>query len=217
MDGVMTLNPEIVDSVFATHANLFVMPLKNVLNVLLRAMPQERMKRLEELVTLVSQRQRLESMSMDMNGEPAERVQGSGFTRIPPPLGMQEIKALAELHGLSAAEIKEWSSLRIILNSFGWLGRRVGDYSVPESSIIFAVFRAEEGTPERNQLGLVGRSGMVPFRGTRLEQKWGKFWQTRFLQAISATMAENRADFEKLLRGIDDRADEEVGNSMAAS
>lgn len=71
-------------------------------------------------------------------------------------------------------------------------------------------------TKDSNELGLVGRPGMVALRGSRLESRWGKHWQSRFVQALSATMSENRADFERLMKGIEDEPADDGGIPSAA-
>jgi hypothetical protein len=132
------------------------------------------------------------------------------------PFSHQESKQLAELHGLSTSDIKSWSSIRIMLNSYGWLGRRVGEHTVPESSIVFAAFLMAERSSETNDLGLIGRSGMVPIRGTRLEEKWGDFWQSRFVMAQNASMAETKDNYERLMKGLSDPKEDEL-NSMTSA
>jgi hypothetical protein len=103
---------------------------------------------------------------------------------------------------LNPAEIREWSSLRNILASFGWLARRVGDYTVPESSIIFSVFKAPANYPGANALNLVGKIGLVPLRGSKFREVWGGDWDRRFQNFQRATMSESQEDFERVLKGI---------------
>jgi hypothetical protein len=80
----------------------------------------------------------------------------------------------------------------------------VGDYSVPTTSIIFAVFKADRPLAHMNTLGLLGRPGMVPVRGSKLIDRWGRNWSARFTYVKKATMAETQDDYEKLLKGIED-------------
>jgi len=45
---------------------------------------------------------------------------------------------------------------------------------------------------------------MVPLRGSKLVDRWGRNWSTRFAYVRKATMAESQEDYEKLLKGIED-------------
>jgi hypothetical protein len=208
LDGAMALDPEVVDDVYASPTNLFFMPVPKVLALMRKVIEHGTLRRLEELVARVSQKQRLEIMSLDFATEGSERGIVSS-ERIFTPLAHREIKALAAEHNMTAADIRDWSTLRIILNSFGWLGRRVGDYTVPESSIITVVFRVDPGMPGANEFSRLGKRGMVAFRGTRLEAKWGTFWHTRFLPVLGVTMAETAEDYSQLMKGIEKELEDE--------
>jgi hypothetical protein len=165
-----------------------------------------------ELLELVSNRQRLKAVEVaKREGEVSDHV---SFDRIFPPLRNAEVAELIKLHNLSESEVRDWSALRIVLTSYGWLARRVGDYTVPESSIIFAVFKSREPLAGANSLGLVGTSGMVPFRGAKLEARWGSSWSSRFTYADKATMAESTEDYEKLMKGIEEKLEEEAAGAI---
>lgn len=204
-DCAMTMSPDVMEGTYATQSNLFFMPLGKVMNLVRRITTPELLRRFEELVQVVSQKQKLQSMSLDAGTDGGQDRGGvPNYTRIFPPLNSAEIKSLAELHQVSAEDLKIWSTFRVMLNFYGWLGRRVGDYTVPESSVIFAILHFDVGAAGANDLGLIGKSEMIPFRGTKLEARWGKSWQSRFVQAYRATMSETREDFDKLMRGIND-------------
>jgi len=200
-DGVMTSSPDTTDGVYATQGNLFLMPLSKVVKLTRQCIPSKLLSRLSVLVAAVSQQQRLKALAVEASSEDSLRGGIPAYARVFPPLSEQEIKALAQSYQIPTDVIRDWGSLRIILNQFGWLARRVGDYSVPESSIIFAVMNSDGANINANELGLIGVAGMVPLRGTRFEEKWGKTWQSRFTQVLSATMAESRDEFDKLMRG----------------
>lgn len=214
--AVMTLQPEAVEEVYATPFNMLFMPLPKIMKIVRSVLEAGQLKRLEELVGIVSQQQRLRVMSLDFSTE-SDRQHGRNPHRVFPPLGYAEIKRLSELHRVPLEDVRDWSAARAIF-SFGWLGRRVGDYSVPESSLIFSVFKTQPGSGQGNSLGLLGHPGMVALRASRLEAKWGRLWQSRFTAVESATMAETREDFERLLEGQRDlRELEEESGSAAAS
>ena len=212
--GVMAIDPAAVEDVYATNTGLFLVPVAKLVRLLHQVIPQEMLTRMEELVTAVSQMQRIQAMSADFAADPSaagEKNELPAYQRIFGPLTTHEIKHFAELHGLSPRDVRDWSTLRIVLNSYGWLARRVGNSAVPEASIVFAVLKSVPGADSPR----IGFSGMVPFRGTKLQDKWGRFWHSRFTLVESAAMAESKEDFDKLLSGIEEKFDDE-GNVIGA-
>jgi hypothetical protein len=223
MDGAMALDPEVVDDTYATPSQTLFMPVQKVLALARKVIEHGTLRRLEELVARVSQKQRLESMSLDFsddgiptNGH-AERGVLMQSDRIFPPLAHREIKTLSTDHGLTAADVRDWSSVRIVLNNFGWLARRVGDYSVPDHSLVSMVFNVDPSMPGANEFGRIGKHGLVALRGTRLEKRWGKFWPSRFISVQGGIMAETSFDFENLLKGIERKVDEDEAGISAAN
>jgi hypothetical protein len=215
INGVMAMRPEFVEGVFANSNNLILMPLQHLIKTLCEVTGDLELKRLEELVSAVHQRQKIATMSMDMSGE-THNPSLFSYERIFAPFSEQELLDLGALHGITPENLRFWSTLRVVLNGFSWLGRRVGDYTVPDSSVIFAVVKLPLGVPGGNSLGLIGKPGMVALRATRLEERWGKMWRSRFLEIDSATMAENQIDFERAMAGIKDRAEEELEKELQA-
>lgn len=199
-DRSVLVSPALTSVSYVTPYGLLLVPFTQLLDVVKHTLPISQQHRLHELATLVSQRQAQQMAK-------AEASEGGlpTFDRVLPPLTDSEIASLAELHGLEPDALRAWSALRLILNGYSWLGRRVGDYTVPDSSIIFAVFKCETSTPEVNALGLLGKTGMVPLRGGKLLDRLGPSWSARFIAVNGATMAETQEDFEKLMRGIKDR------------
>lgn len=212
----MALDAETVDDAFASRSNMLFLPIKKVLASMREVVDPAARKRLEELVAAVSQRQKLDAMSREFalgGSDPNDAPKN--YERILPPLSFTEQKSLASIHGLTMDEIRDWSAFRVILESFSWLGRRVGDYTVPANSVIFCVFKVAEGVRGRNEHGLAGMPGMVALRGSRLEERWGKFWSSRFTQADDAKMAETREDFDRLMQGLKDSEPEENDSNPA--
>jgi hypothetical protein len=197
---------------YATHGNMFLMPLKTVLGLLRLSVDESARKRIEELMTSVSNKQRLQVMSRDVGGdESGDGATLPAYERAVAPLSHQEMKMLMELHRIDLEEAREWSSLRLVLNSFGWLARRVGDSTVPESSVVLAVLHLGVGAPGANALGLLGERGLVPIRASHVESMWGRSWRHRLPLVERVRMAEDLEDFEKLLKGIDEREEELSG------
>ena len=85
-----------------------------------------------------------------------------------------------------------------------------GDYTVPESSIIFAILNGSTSNIEKNHLGLVGQGGVVPLRGTRLAERLGRNWADEFSSTQSANMAETKEQFERLMQGIQDDLQDDI-------
>lgn len=212
LDASSALSPEIAGASYSTASGLLFVPLSKVIELLKRSVSEAEIHRMGELLELVSNRQRLKAVEVaKREGEVSDHV---SFDRIFPPLRNAEVAELIKLHNLSESEVRDWSALRIVLTSYGWLARRVGDYTVPESSIIFAVFKSREPLAGANSLGLVGTSGMVPFRGAKLEARWGSSWSSRFTYADKATMAESTEDYEKLMKGIEEKLEEEAAGAI---
>jgi hypothetical protein len=201
LDKIMVGDKEMLEGTYATMGNLFLFPFSTIYKLTKQTLTQKSAKRLEELAKLAAQKQKLKVIHTDNLVDVAEKNRVPAHSKVFEPLSEKEIKTLSDTYKIPFQSLKEWSSLRIVLNNFGWLARRVGDYSVPESSLIFAVMHTDIGTPGANELGLIGAPGMVPLRATQLEERWGKTWQTRTTQVLTSTMAENKEDFEKLMRG----------------
>ncbi len=211
LDAIMTGAPEVIGGMYATHGNLFFMPLRTVLILMRKIVSRPILQRLEELVNHVSQKQKLQTLSFEQVHEDGGAHPLMTHERCVTPFSLLEIKQIAERHGLMESEVREWSALRVVLSSFGWIARRVGDYSVPPCSVIFTVFKVEPLLFGSNEVGMLGKPAMVPFRGTRLAQKWGKNWQVRFAQVDRVTMAEDAQDFGKKLEGFEEEIVDEEG------
>ena len=211
-EGASALNPEITDHVFATPQRLIFMPVSRVIRIFRGILRPGELEQLESLVTVVSQEQ-ARRVAARLRPEEGDDERGAlpSYERIFPPFSSQQINELAQLHNISPQEIKDWSSLRVVLNSYGWLGRRVSDRSVPESSVVFSISNVGNDFPGANSIGLLGNSGVVPLRSTRLEERWGKLWATRFMQVGPTRMAESTKDFERLLTGVEDEVEKEPG------
>jgi hypothetical protein len=206
-DSSVVVSPEMAQSSYATPSNLLFLPLSRVLAILRKALDSAEIRRIEQLGAVVSSRQKVTQLARDAGDESA--LEHPAFERVFPPLAEEEMATLARIHALNPNDVRDWSALRIVLSSYGWLARRVGDYTVPDSSLIFAVFQADASLDGVNSLGFLGKLGMVPFRGSKLHERWGRNWANRFLFVNGATMAETTEDFEKLLKGIKDTAPED--------
>ena len=192
--------PDLSTTAFTTMSDLFFLPMSSIVALLRKTVEPQELTRIAELSSIVGikQKYRIEKAQKSEDGGGATLI----YDRVFAPITDSESKKLAELHSLNPAEISEWSSLRNILASFGWLARRVGDYTVPETSVIFSVFKTPSGYPGANPLNLIGKTGLVPLRGSKFQEAWGNDWDRRFQCFQKATMSESREDFERVLKGI---------------
>ncbi len=199
-DRCLLVSPTLTSVSYVTPHGLLFVPFAPLMEVLMRSVKTLNVERLHSLAASVSSRQQriLQKAESSEGGLPT-------FDRVLPPLTDAEVSSLTQLHGLERSAVQAWSALRLILNGYSWLGRRVGDYTVPDSSIIFAVFSGERSMPGLNALGLLGKTGMIPLRGGKLLDRLGPSWSSRFISVSGATMAETQDDFEKLMQGIKDR------------
>ena len=211
----ISIVPDLTTTCFATMSDLFFIPLPSIVALLRRTVEPQQLSRIAHLSSVVGvkQKQRIERAQAQDEGAGTTLI----YDRVFAPITESETAHLATLHGLDARDIAEWSSLRNILASFGWLARRVGDYTVPESSIIFSVFKTPANYPGANALNLIGKSGLVPLRGSKFREIWGGDWDRRFQNFQRATMSESREDFEKVLKGIKEEVVEELVTAPPAS
>ncbi len=210
-DSDALITPEVVAESYSTPTDLLFLPVPRVVALLRRVVMPEtiaRMRQLLEKVRLKQQEQRLRVQ--DSESGPIEQLSFDRLHAAPP---QDELTTIATTHGMTPHDLSDWLALKIVLSSYGWLASRVGDYSVPETSTIFAVFRPEHSLQGANSLGLLGRPGMVPVRGSKLTPRWGRQWTSRFVYVRKVTMAETQDDYEKLLQGIED-IDEPPEDSM---
>ncbi len=200
LKSIHTGDKRVIDGIIATEANVLFVPLKTVLSMFKRVCDKETSAVLQRVVEKVSERQKGRQASQASGDD--EYVSLPDYERIPAPFSEEEIRELSELHGLSAARLQEWSYVRIVLYSYGWLARRVGDSTVPESYLVFSAVKVEAEVEGQNELGIRGSQSMVALRATKLIEQWGSQWQSRFVQGRNAAIASTREDFEKLLQGI---------------
>lgn len=196
------LTPEISAHSYSTSTELLFLPVVRVVTLLRKVVPSARISRMHYLLERVRTKQQLQRLhTPDSDTGPIEQL---SFDRVDTPPSEEELLTIAQLHGMRRDDLSDWLALKVVLSSYGWLASRVGDYSVPETSTIFAVFKPENQLEGTNSLGLLGKSGMVPVRGSKLAPRWGRQWANRFVYVRKVTMAETVEDYEKLLQGIED-------------
>lgn len=206
---------ELCDGAYATQSNLALFPLPTLLRTLRAVIAPEIRARLEVLLQAVSQRQRVEALALDQ-GADAQVVSRAVREQVVAPLSHQESKELVAEHqqAFTLEDVRDWSSFRVVLQMFGWLARRVGDYTVPPSSVILVAVKPEERTAECNTLGLVARRGMVPLRVTRIADQLGKQWYFALERAMSARMAVSEEQLARFMSGARDEVPSEDGDGI---
>jgi len=169
--------------------------------------------RLHELAAIVNSELAEKEQLANANGEEQKSYLGAHDT-ILPAFGDDEVRMLVAQYRLPESDVRDWGVLRLALYHFGWLGRRVSERTVPNSSIVFVALKADSRSQE-----LTGLEGVVPLRASRCREHWGKQWAARFIQVEWARIAESRRDYERLLSGEitdvipneeDAEADEEI-------
>ncbi len=137
-DDLMISSPDKLQEII-THSTMMYLPFKRVIGYFRKTLDAKRLKRLHELAIRVSDRQQLaiaEGLATGVQKVP-------DYLRIFAPISESEISKIAKMHALNTQDLKDWSALRLVLNYYSWLGRRVGDSTVPDSSIILAWWRLE--------------------------------------------------------------------------
>jgi len=188
----------------AGRNELLFIPVSLLVNEWRKFLEPGALSKLREALTYVASSQVRQLASRSVDEAESGATSQLSFELITRPLSDSEIGKLAGEHGISEADITDWVSLRYVLSSFGWLAKRVGDYSVPETYMTFAVFSAKPELPASNQWGFLGLPGMVAIRGTNMREQWGTNWQVRYKNFDRVTIADRREDYDKLSRGIED-------------
>jgi hypothetical protein len=189
-----------LEGLFVGPSEVLYVPLSKLLSALREIVPPDWIERIGELVGLVSQKQRLQVMSADLSTDQQGDARSiPAYQRILPPLTLVERRELASTFKLSEEDVRDWCRLRVVLNSYSWLARRVGNRSVPESSVIFCVFVTQNPEYPPNARGRSGAAAMVPLRGMRLESRIGRNWASRFPEALTVRLAETRPEYQQLL------------------
>lgn len=180
-----------------THNSMMYIPFQKVMSYFRKTVDSARLKRLHDLAAVISERQQLaiaEGIATGINKVP-------DYLRIFSPLSQLEIDNLCKLHNLKAEDVKDWSALRLVLNYYSWLGRRVGDNKVPDNSIIILAARRQRYDTELPTLTSECHVGRIALRATRLIDRWGPIWSKKFDSVMTVTAVENMQEFEKFKRG----------------
>ncbi|MCB0328490.1 MAG: hypothetical protein KDD70_02470 [Bdellovibrionales bacterium] len=191
------------NAIHATKTQLLIMPFQAVIELIRKALSDDEQQRLQLLSHLMSD---MQSASKGNGGESLDTLNNEipEYERVFKPFGKSELKDLSSKYEIAEKDLKLWSAFRMVLFQSGWLARRVGDYTVPEAAIIFAILSGCSSKAETNEFGFVGQRGVVAFRSSRIKVHLGADWHRDFYTAKSASMAETEEHFARQLRGISD-------------
>ncbi|MCB0353704.1 MAG: hypothetical protein KDD64_09275 [Bdellovibrionales bacterium] len=204
---VLSLDEKYPNLIHATSTNLFLVPVQALVEISKASLPQDMLSRLTKLIERVSERQQARDLQV-LEGTENLKDEVPEYEKVFAPFQKAELKELGDSHFVSPEDLRVWSSVRVVLYTYGWLARRVGDYTVPESSVVYVVMDQANSEASKNHLGLVGQAGVAPLRGERLKEQFGREWQNRFYSARTAKMAENRQHHERQMQGISDDLEE---------
>jgi hypothetical protein len=181
-DEIIVGSNDFFDGTYATPQHLFV-PLRKLISIFKKTSTKQSLSRMEELI------ESLTASFPAISDEHNER-------RIYQAISRNDAKTLAEQHGVFETEIKEWSTLRIVLKASGWLAEEVRGSNLPKNNLCFSLFTvAGKGKSDH-----FGRRGIVALAGEYFLQRWGKQWFQRLPVAELVEIADNRESFEKLLK-----------------
>lgn len=191
-------NKSIFGEGIATDSSMFFLPVLSVLGIFSKVIDIDKKVILKELVRRVDEWQHKGKTEQ----EESDGVAIPDYERIPRDFTQSEIAEIVDVHDLPASKVAEWGYLRYILYHYSWLARRVGDSTVPEACVVFAAVQVDEGAPDRNESGYIGRAGMVPLRTTRLVERYGQSWKEKFRQGRAPAIATTHEQFNLIMQGI---------------
>ncbi len=194
---------------YTTETDLLFVPLSSMVTSLRSTVDPSYVARMQALVSAVALKQR-QAESASLEGE-NPMPPTSSIERVYAVPVNERIQSLATMHGVSCEDMRDWLILRHVLSSFGWLASRVGDYTVPETSAVFAVFQGAESLLGADSSGRLGMRGMVPIRGSKVRERLGVGWAAQSTHVDRVTIAERELDFERLLQGIEELAPSDEG------
>ncbi|RMG44038.1 MAG: hypothetical protein D6719_02650 [Candidatus Dadabacteria bacterium] len=186
--------------VFAPRGvNLVFFSLAAIIESLESCFDKQALDRLMYLIELAGKRQAELIRNLEKSDDEALTI--PIYERIPVPVSESEIQKLSKHHQIDPDSLRHWSALRYILSAHGFLARRVGDRTVPESGVTFVVFESNQSTTEAGKSELIGRAAQVVFRGNPFQEHFGPHWRDKFTAVNSAVIAETPEEYQRVLNG----------------
>jgi hypothetical protein len=195
IDDIYKRSPLVTEQTYSTDSGLVAFPVSALIKLFDELVTRKEQECLFPLVTKVTN-YAPPVTRIDDDDEPAGPLPQSqkffaGFDS-------QSINQMAKVLNLDVNTLQKWGYYRNILNAFGWLARQVGSTVVPDSSVVFAVFKGVDTGQD-----LLGKVGYVPCRSTAIERNLGKSWRKYFINCESALVTDLPEQYEKFLTGFD--------------
>ena len=181
-----------------TGTDLVFVPVEALVEMLTSCISSKERTRLRRVLERVSQSSKPISSSSEAEDSPSVSRK-LRFESFHTNLGQAE--AVAKLHNVKREGLIEWFSLRYVLANYGWLASRVGEYSVPTTSLIFGVFWPVPQSSGGNEHGRLGKSALVALRGSSFQELLGERWKTNFDYIERVSMADSPEAYKRLLLG----------------
>ena len=191
-----------------TGTDLVFVPVEALVEMLTSCISSKERTRLRQVLQRVSQSSKPISSSSEEEDSPSVSRK-LRFESFHTNLGQAE--AVAKLHNVKREGLIEWFPLRYVLANYGWLASRVGEYSVPTTSLIFGVFWPVPQSSGGNEHGRLGKSALVALRGSSFQELLGERWKTNFDYIERASMADSPEAYKRLLLGEAPEDVEDVG------
>lgn len=131
-------------------------------------------------------------------------------------VNLGQVDEVSKLYGIERADLIDWLSLRYVLANYGWLASRVGEYSVPSTSLIFGVFWPVPESDGGNEHGRLGKSAVVALRGSSFQGLLGERWGAAFEYIERVSMADSLETYKRLLRGESPEVGEDIGDGESS-
>jgi hypothetical protein len=196
--------PELINNFCASGAirtgtNLVFVPLAAIITELQKLLAVSERNQLQSTCKRVAENQK---KKMDaLSEEDSDEAHMQNFKLVKFFDCAMEVNSVAHTFSLEEDIVSEWMSIRFVLSSYGWLASRIGEYGVPSTSVISAVFRPvpiENGGNEHARLGV---KGVVALRQSRFSEILGDKWKSKMRFIERATMAESQQLYDRLLKG----------------
>lgn len=199
-EKIKLLDREMLKDGFVLSSNVLIIKVQSLIKLFRLAVDPKVIKRTEELISVIHRQNvivdRSSNKSINKN-EDDDADKNYSHHRIEPPLSFTEIRHLASEHTLSIEDLKDWSVLKTILGTYGWLSRRVGDVPVHVQIIAFFALQIKEQGDNKSDKTFIEKSGMVALREDRLNERFGEAWKSRFKFADESYMAESKAKLKE--------------------
>lgn len=197
-DSANVLNALRSSGALRSGTDLVFVPVKALVEILTSCISSRDKTRLHEVLERVS----LSSKVIATGSDEEDSSSGVSTVRFENfQNNLKQADDVARLHDVERKDLIEWFSLRYILANYGWLASRVGEYSVPTTSLIFGVFWPVPEVRGGNEHERLGKNAMVALRGSSFHELLGERWKSSFEYIERVSMADSSEMYKRLLLG----------------